>query len=295
MSIKRLKKEIFYLRKAFFEYGNGFAYLYKKYFLAQKIYHKHSIEKPVNNHNLSLHVLTGKSDFTMLLWSLHSFYQQMSEIGQLYIHNDGTLTPRNFGLLKKYLPSAKIVQPDDVLRLIEKHEVIQRFRTQFPKYFLLKKIIDTFFISDASMHLIIDSDLYWFAQPTELEQEIKNGAAHSLAMKNSTPCYVYFKGSTLSEDKAMVNTGVVLYRKDNFNLQKLSEYLNSIDTTNEKNDHFIEQAGFASVLENLHILPEGRYSIKGKVSSETVVRHYTSPRRLLFFTEALPIAIKNLF
>lgn len=206
MNIKRIKKDFFQIRKAFFAYNQGFAYINGKYFLAKKIYNVGIIEKPINNHNLSIHVLTGGSDFTMFLWSLHSFYNTNFEIGQLYIHNDGTFTQRNISLIKKHLPSAKIIQPNDILNKLEGHGSIQKFRTEYPDYLLLKKIVDTFFISNAKIHLIIDSDLYWFKKSTELEQEIKNGASHSLVMKNSTPCYVHFKDGKLSEDKAMINT-----------------------------------------------------------------------------------------
>jgi len=293
MNLKRFKKEFFYLRKAFVKYKIGWRYAYGKYLLAGKIYGQRVIERPVNNKDLSIHVLAGSGDLTMLLWSLRSFYRQMSEIGQLYVHNDGTFTRKNFDLIKKHLPSAKIIQPNDVLERLSDHKIIRKFRTRFPEYFLLKKIVDTFFISEAKMHLIIDSDLYWYRQPTEIERGIKNGAPDSLVMENSAPCYVYFKEGKAAEEKALVNSGIVLYNKSNFNLQKFSSYLEKIDTDNKKNWHFIEQAGFAYSLENLKVLPRTRYVIKGNLSSETVARHYTSPRRPLFYSEAIPFAIKS--
>ena len=282
-----IKKDLFYIRKAFSEY-QGFSYIYNKYFRAKKIYSKGIIEKPINNKDLSIHVLTSKADFTMLLWSLDSFYRQSSEIGQLYIHDDGTLTLKNINLIKKHLPSAIIVRQYDVFfRLEQFGGSIYRFRKKYPQYVLLKKLIDTYFYSAYKMHLIIDSDLYWFRKPIELETEIRNGAIKSLVMRNNTPCYVHFKKGKLSEEKAMINTGIVLYNKDNFNLKKLVDYLLNIDITNKANTHFIEQAGFASILENLTVLPENRYFIKGELSKETIVRHYTSPRRVNFFTEAI--------
>ena len=108
MNIKRIKKDFFQIRKAFFAYNQGFAYINGKYFLAKKIYNVGIIEKPITNHNLSIHSLTGVSDFTMFLWSLHSFYNTNSEIGQLYIHNDGTFTQRNISLIKSIYLQLKL-------------------------------------------------------------------------------------------------------------------------------------------------------------------------------------------
>ncbi len=107
--------------------------------------------------------------------------------------------------------------------------------------------------------------------------------------------YVYFKdGSKLSDLLANLNSGIVFYRKDNFNLAKLVDYLEKIDLANEKNFHFIEQAGYAFSLMNLVGLPSDQYSIVDPVNENTIVRHYTSPKRPLFYIEGLEILKKEI-
>ncbi len=297
MTFKRLKLEFFYLRKAFFAYKNGWHYVYNRYFLAPKILNHAGVLERASNHNdLSVHVLTCHHDLVMLIWSLASFYQVMSIIGELYIHNDGTLNVRDKKILKKFFPSAKIIEPNEFFEKrnseLERCPLIKKIRDECPEYVLLKKLLDPYLVSDKKHLLIIDSDLMWFKRPEEIEQEIQNGCLNSLMMsgaaKDGQLNYVYYQdGTKLSADLAAFNSGIVLYRKENFNLEKLVNYLAKIDLAKPANKHFIEQAGYASCLENLKCLLEDKYVVKEMVDDKILVKHYTSPRRPLFYLEGL--------
>jgi hypothetical protein len=295
MKYQAIKLELFYLRKAFLQYKKGVKYLYNKYFLAKKILKcKNILEKPINNDDLSIHVLSGHKDLIMLIWSLASFYRSIDIVGELYVHSDGSLTEKDKKILKKIFPSIKIIEPQRFLEKysqeLEKYPIIKRFRTKYPQFFLLKKLIDPYFVSDKKYHLIIDSDLIWFRKPEEIQEEIQSRCQNSLMMTNNTFCYVTFRGGfRLSDESASYNSGIVLYRNENFDLGKLSNYLDRIDVDNPQNKHFIEQAGYATCLKKLKKLPARYYTIKDEVNIDTVVRHYTSPRRPLFFIEGIEI------
>lgn len=265
--------------------------------MAPKILRANKIfEKPINNPNLSIHILTCHKDLIICLWSLASFYQVATEIGQLYIHNDGTLTIKDGNILKKIFPSARIIEPQSINQennLFQQYPWLKKFRFEIPNYFLIKKLIDPYLISDKKNILIIDSDLLWFKEPTKINEEIKDNCLNSLMVANNSLSFVYFKNNEkLDEQSASFNSGIVLYQPDHFNRQKLNSYLEKIDIANQQNRHFIEQAGYAFCLENLKKLNEKKYTIKEKVGEETVVKHYTSPRRPLFYLEGLKI-IKN--
>jgi len=293
MNWSRIKLELFYIHKSFLEYRKGFKYLKNKYFLAPKILKRRRVlEKPINFKDLSIHILSSHKDLIMLIWSLGSFYQHMRIIGQVYLHSDGTITNKDEKIIKDFFPSIKIIKPEQFLKFyqsnLKSYPVIKKFRTKYPQFFLLKKIIDPYFISDKNCHLIIDSDLGWFKEPIELEEEIKNRCQNSLMLLNNRPCYVTFwNGTKISQEKANYNSGIVLYRKDNFNLKKLSNYLSNIDIYNPLNKHFIEQAGYAVCLENLQFLPPKYYTIAQPLDNRIILKHYTSPRRPLFYIEAL--------
>ncbi len=295
---KQIKLEFFYWRKCIFQYHQFWHYIYNKYILAPKILQLDKVlEKPINQPDLSIHILTCHCDLIMAVWSLASFYLNSSVIGQLYIHNDGSLTARDKMYLKKFFPSCQIIEEQDVEKNYDKlddYKIIKDIRIdKVKKYFLLKKLIDPFLISDKNKILVIDSDLLWFNEPTEIRQEINKDSDNSLMMDNNTKSFVYFKqNEKIGEKLASYNSGIVYYKINNFNLNKLEEYFKRIDYANSKNKHFIEQAGCAYCLNNLKKLSAEKYVINENLLQEIIVKHYTSPRRPLFYIEGIE-KIKN--
>ncbi len=291
MNFKQLKLELFYLIRAL-RYKVGRTYFYHKYLVAPKILQSKKVfEKPITNDNLSIHLLTCHRDLVMLIWSLASFYHHSKIIGQLFIHNDDSLTDGDKEIIKKFFPSCWIVDADQVLKSqLDNYPRLKKFRIEQKRFVLLKKFIDPYFISNKSCRLIIDSDLLWFNNPIEIKDQIDKGCIQSLMMMADTNCPVYFKdGRQSTEDLARLNSGIVLYQQNNFDLAKLESYLEALDLTNNENRHFIEQAGYSYCLKNLQALPMERYIVKGRVESQTVMRHYTSPRRVWFYAEGLKI------
>lgn len=155
----------------------------------------------------------------------------------------------------------------------------------------LKKIVDSYFLSDKNKHLLFDTDVLWFHQPAD----IFTASQTSFMMSAShTKCLVNFTDETsLSDHLAILNAGVIFYHRNNFNLPKLDDYFNIFDFA-RNNIWFIEQAGHAYCLDHLEPLPEKQYSLKYQVDQDTVCRHYTRPRRPLFYTEGIPIIKKQL-
>jgi len=298
--IKKLKLEIFYLRKVFliYKFNKTLLYIKNKYFLASKILKLNKVlEKPVNHPDLSIHLLTCHKDLVMLIWSLASFYKVSKIVGQLFIHDDGSLTQKDKSIINKFFPSAKIIDSSNFVKdfstKLDEFPIIKKFRKDYPQYVLLKKIIDPYFVSNKSNLLIIDSDLLWFKNPGEVESEISDGCNNSLMMSTDVACPVYFKEGRLDENLAKLNSGIVLYKKDNFRLEKFSSYLNFLDISNKENSHFIEQAGYAYSLNNIKPLSQSKYIAKGKVNDNVIMRHYTSPRRPLLYIEGLEILKKD--
>jgi len=292
MNLRQIKKEFFYIRKSFFVYKRGSKYLVNKYLTAKKILQKKEvIEKKTNNGDLSVHLLTCHRDMVMLLWSLASYFRSFRVFGDLHIHSDGTLTVGDKKILKKYFPSARIVDSENFVRdyaeALDEYPVISRFRKEKNQYVLLKKIIDPYFVSDKPLRLIIDSDLLWFCRPKEIEDAIERGIENPLMMRTRKKCPVFLRGKKFPEELSQLNSGIVLYKKKDFRPEVFSEYLNSIDESNPENRHFIEQAGYAHTLFGVTPLPEDRYIALGSVASNTVMRHYTSPRRALLYIEGI--------
>jgi hypothetical protein len=229
-------------------------------------------------------MLFGERDFLMALWSLASFYQVMPEVGALVIHSDGTLTDLHKKSIKKLFPTCVIEDAAHFLNLHE-HELskfpsLVTFRREF-KGFQAKKLIDQYVVAKKPMRLLLDSDMVWFREPTELVGAIRQGVPRPLMMTNADArVHVQFKDNTSTSDRvAQANSGIVLYREDQFSLSAVQSYVAMTDYHNRK---FTDQACFASVLEP-DFLPDERYLIKGTLTPQVVMRHYTSPQRLKFY------------
>lgn len=289
---KNLKLELYYLKMAFFKYHRGWSYIALKYLGGAKTFRLKPLAPEAAMENLSVHLLTGSRDWSLALWSLYSFFYYFGYRADLYIHSDGSLGPAAQQQLRRLIPWAKVIMSEDFerdyRRQLATNPIVGQLRFERQDFFLLKKIVDTYWVGDKPLRLILDSDLLWFSRPEELIAAIKAGAADSLMMKSNAASFVSFKdGSILSEPLQWYNSGIVLYQRQNFNWSSFCQYLNRIDQTNKKNRHFIEQAGFASALANLKSLPESGYTIKSAAAGAVRARHYTSPRRPLFFIEGL--------
>ncbi len=106
---------------------------------------------------------------------------------------------------------------------------------------------------------------------------------------------MYFKlNKKINSELSKYNSGIVLYNKSSFLLDRLEDYFNKLNN-DSRNNHFIEQAGYAYCLKNLKDLDEYRYMIKGKVDEGVIMKHYTGPRRHQFYAEGLKILADNIF
>lgn len=290
--------EIKLIAKAFLKYRMGFRYLYYRFWVAPQIISVRHIERPVTHPALSMHMLFGTRDFYLALWSLASFYRVSTVRGALYLHSDGSLTDEHRIVLARLFPSAVYVDARTILKdhadFFAAHPDLREFRETYTK-FQSKKLLDPYLASSAPYRLILDSDMLWFKDPTELKDAVDAGVSRAVMMSDRTGqggrAYVTFKdGTRISEEVAAANSGVTLYRVDQFDLRKLSSYLEKTDYVQKK---FTDQACYATVLDP-QLLPEDRYLIKGTLTHTVVMRHYTNPSRGKFYCYGLNFIARDI-
>lgn len=288
-----LTRELYYILKSFKEFHAGWRYIVNRYVKARAIFNAQPFERPENNPDLSVHMLVGHRDSLAALWALLSWYSTSQEIGRLYLHDDGSLTAKDRQRFERLMPHVQWIQSTDVLRhlaLAPAHDRLKKIRSHVDQFVLIRKLIDPYIISDRPLRLIIDSDVLWFRRPIEIDTAIQQGCSQSYMMTNLSPSRVYFTdGTALDDAPALYNSGIVAYHRDHFNLDRLYAFCEKIDYADPRNGHFIEQAGYGVCLDHPAGLPVERYHIKGVVTEQTIVKHYTSPRRPLLYTEGLPL------
>ncbi|MBU6310841.1 hypothetical protein KGO06_02835 [Patescibacteria group bacterium] len=224
----------------------------------------------------------GKRDFLMGLWSLASAYRVFTEVGQLYIHSDGTLDAGDEHVIHRLFPSARVADSRMFLQdfgdRLKNFPELLKFRSTYRKF--QTRIIDQHFIGDSEIRLFLDSDLLWFREPKELMQAIRNGVPRPLMMSNAEYIRMEFRDGTSTDDRtSRPNGGIVLYQREQMNMDRMEEFLQKSDYLGKR---FGDQAWMAWTLRP-DLLPEDTYIIKGTLTDTIIVRHYTSPQRLKFY------------
>lgn len=295
---KKFKKHARSLYKVFFVYKKGFSYIYFRYFIAPRIFREGSLERPVTHEKLSVHMLTSHQDALIATWSLASVYHNWSIIGKLTIHNDGTLTEKDIARFRRNFPHARIVDVRDYLSVhgaeLDAYPDLKKFREEYPR-FQSKKLLDVYHERQGEMVLFLDSDMLWFKNPIEIIKAIESGAkdiSYVMSCGVDTRVHVRFKdGSQTTDRVAECCSGVTLFNEKNYDLKDVSAYVGKCDYMHLK---FTDQACFGSVLKHLEILPRDTYFIKGVITDDTILRHYTGPSREKFFYYGVNFLYKHI-
>ncbi len=299
------KNELRYLYRASFHYRKPWAYLDGRFGLGPEIL---KLTRPISNSTInnaySIHLMCGHRDLVMLLWSMASWYWVTSgDSGRVYIHGDGTFTAADKQILARILPQAVIVPYEEIGK-----KVVAALSGRFPaayhyrklsltdrRYIFNLKLVDPFFASDNDVKLILDADLLWFSRPQELLQDLAQKRLPVFMGGHGKMDFVFSDGSELPEDIAGVNSGIVGYESKQFSLDVLEEFYSKINS--RANPHFVEQAGYAYILtrdSQPNFLPADRYQIKGPANPQTVMKHYTNPRREQFWFEGVKMLANKL-
>ena len=292
-----LYREFGYIYRSAFRYKKPISYFYHRFFIGPKIRRFTTPEGGQFFDNAySVHLLCGHRDLRMLMWSLASWHHAVRKSGQVYIHDDGTFNSKDKKTLSQMFPYATIVDYQETTRrvlagLADRYPRAYHYRNLSQsdrRYVFNLKLIDPFFVGEAHIKLIIDSDLLWFQKPNKLLETISQKYLPIFMGGEGSMDFVFADGSELDENIGGVNSGVVGYQKIQFSLDDLEVFYSRVG--NNANPHFIEQAGYAYILtrgSQPNFLPTNKYHIKGSVSEQTVMKHYTSPRREQFWFEGV--------
>lgn len=222
----------------------------------------------------------------MLLWSLASWHKVVESSGKIFIHEDGSFTDEDRALVARLLPHATLVDMAISNKKAEEEWLkdlphARGLRKNYKKHILIVKLIDPFFTSNAPQRLILDTDLLWFQKPEEVLK---------LLQENHQPFFQY--GSPAPNQE--FNSGICGYDAKDFTPHALEAYSKNPDPM----PHFIEQSGYVSILKTagkgLHTLDKEAYTVRKPVGEQTVLKHYTGPRREEMTLEGMGILKKRI-
>ena len=246
-----------------------------------------------------IHVLTSEADWLNLVWALKSFYHASGRKYGLCIHDDGTLTNEIRGTLAQHFPVARILNRQEsdvaVLQELEAYPLCKQFRVS---NHLSPKVFDFRHYLQADRMFLLDSDVLFFKEPTELLRRIEDPQYQKNSV-NADIASAYTVEPTDVKERCHVdliprfNSGLGVIHRDSLQLDWIEEFLALPDVLG----HFwrIEQTLFAlcSSRFGVELLPSDYdVFINGSVGHRPS-RHYIGQIRHLMYREGVRLLTKQ--
>ncbi len=278
--------------RAFVKRGALRAYVFYRFLATFRLRRRQTpLDRPVTTTQYSMHLLCSHHDVNLLIWALASWYSATSQAPQVYVHEDGTFTTRDRQLLRTLFPLAQVIDWHWATK-----QAIQTWLVDFPQLLHYRhrlgqhfavKFLDPYFIAPSERVLVVDTDVLWFREPDELFNAISTDKSPVFWQEKRFQHFTFSTGEPFPKELGYLNSGLVLYHKRDFDVQKAEQFARKIVLP----DHlFVDQPAYAYALgheRQVIALPTETYRIKGRINSSTVAKHYTSPRREQFWFEGV--------
>lgn len=240
-----------------------------------------------------IHVLTSKSDWLNLVWSLKSFYWASGRRYRLCIHDDGSLDAEAKAALAGQFPEARLMDraasDREVLPSLAAYPRCQAFRQS---NHLAPKLFDFRHYLRCDRMLLFDSDLLFFEEPVELLRRIES-PEYRLNSVNADVASAYTVSPADVRERFgfdlvdRFNSGLGLIHRESLNLDWMEAFLELPSILS----HFwqIEQTLFAmcSSRYRVELLPaEFRVSLTKGIDG-CVEKHYVGAVRHLMYSEGM--------
>jgi hypothetical protein len=155
------------------KYGHGVRVAYYRDVVRPRILQTAPIDRLLDP-RCEIHVLTSQQDWLNLIWALKSFYWASGRGYPLCIHDDGTLEVTACRELQRHFPEARIISREqaerDVLPTLANSPLCRAFRST---NHLSPKLFDFRHYLQSDRMLLLDSDVLFFQEPTELLRRIE--------------------------------------------------------------------------------------------------------------------------
>ena len=282
------------------KYQHGFDTAYYRDNVRNRILNSSPITN-LKDRTCEIHVLTSATDWLNLMWALKSFYHYSQRNYALCIHDDGTLNQEHYAIFEQHFPNARIIDrptaDEKVLLELQAYPRCLEFRKT---NHLSPKVFDFLSYSKSARLLLLDSDILFFAEPTELLNRIENPDYHYNSV-NADVDSAYTVDPVVVEQqmgfevRERFNSGLGLIHKRSLNLDWIEEFLGLPNIIG----HFwrIEQTLYAlcSSKFGVELLPK-QYDVRLEEGiNNSPSRHYIGAIRHLMYSEGIKHLLNNEF
>lgn len=300
---RKLRKEAFFIKRLFsqsqgYKLSSYFDY-FKYRFFSQSILARLPRQTCSVNPALELHLICQESDLEMLQWSIRSFHHYSNLCPKIIIHDDGSIQKRSAQELENRFSNLKVLFRSEADRLIYNNvsipEVVKTARKN--GHPVLSQLTDVFLLSRAPIIMVMDSDVLFFNKPQELIDLIEGRVHFDAMISRQYGSYdlevsddYLKKYSLIDKETGYMNPGFIIYKRSSLKTEQLAEYFEN--STRRSYSFFMPMAGWGCLIAqtNFKFLTPEKYIIKGRPNDQTVMKHFTGPRRYELFAYGIDMA-----
>lgn len=305
MILKRLKEELFFLKRLLEEgYGRYLFSYFKNRFGGLFLIKNLTPLRCSKTDDFELHILCQKKDLWMMVWAIRSFLHFSRLCPRIIVHDDGTLGVKSIKVLESKFQNLKVIPKFEADKLVEKKipSASRANHYRLRGHPLILKLIDIFLLSTVSKVMVLDSDILFCNYPKEIVDFLKGQPKIDALVSGiyTTPFDLAVSPDYLSRYDLLgkradfINSGLMLFKKDKLSPEKLWEYFEHC--LRPFGGYLVEMAGWACLLAqtNFQFLPAEKYKIKGKIDENTIIKHFTNPRRYELYAYGIDMVRKSI-
>jgi hypothetical protein len=250
---------------------------------------------PEDDVPVELHIVTGREYWLLGLWMLSSFFLMTRRSWPVTFHDDGSCDTAVQEGIKKVAPFARFIPRSEADK-----EVSSRLQN-YPKTLSLRqflpltlKLLDTGLLCDSPKRLVLDCDMLFFQEPSEILQWETGQKPSSLFLADVADAsaihpsqFEEFLGITPLHN---LNSGLCALSQGFLDLPMIEAALARTSLLSAKRWWTIEQTLFAVLAgtRDAKLLPRSYVvSIEKKAPETTIMRHYIGKVRDRFYAEGL--------
>ncbi len=239
-------------------------------------------------------VLTSAIDWLPCLWTLVSFYRFSGRRDPLVIYGDGSLTAEHAEAILRIFPNARILDRSctDVamVPVLKEYPLCREYRAAQP--FALR-ILDFPRIVESRFILMLDSDVLFFDEPTELVDRVADRTPGDFVFQNDMQDAYALPRAHIARDLGLdvppaLNCGIMLADVADFRYEWIEEWLALPGMLTHGWSEQTLWAMYAARHRPFRLSDDYALVCSRGISQSMAAKHYVKPIRDLLYVEGIP-------
>lgn len=238
----------------------------------------------------------------MVEWSIRSFLKYSELCPQIIIHDDGTMTKNSAQMLEGRFSNLKVLFKSEAVKMLKAHSEFKGKVREFSEkgHRVIIQLIDIFLLSNTSKIMLMDGDILFFHKPQEIIDFVNGQTDCDALVSKQQGSYDLMvsddymnKYHLLERNAGSMDPGVIVLNKSSISIDKFHEFFQN--TKKNYDDYFLAMSGWGCLISQLNykLLPQGAYILKGRPTNNTVMKHFTNPRRYEFYAYGIDMIRKD--